>query len=67
MSDKDARWVLDKTMVSNGQTAQKGTRHIKLSFSQTILDPAGLDGVDGDDVDGVVDFAFRSASVSVLT
>lgn len=29
-------------MVSKGQVAQKGTRQMKLSFSQTILDPSGV-------------------------
>lgn len=29
-------------MVSKGQVAQKGTKHIKLAFSQTILDPSGV-------------------------
>jgi hypothetical protein len=29
-------------MVSKGQVAQKGTRQMKLSFSQTILEPSGM-------------------------
>lgn len=41
-------------MVSKGQVAQKGTRQIKLAFSQTILDPSGVVAADTVFVDGKV-------------
>lgn len=41
-------------MVSKGQVAQKGTKQIKLAFSQTILDPSGVVAEGAVFVDGKV-------------